>query len=144
MRGLRGGKQAGRAGHTPWCLDPCPRGTPGDAAGEPVAWGSLCRNLRALIREGSRWSAPADHLRAQRADVEILSSADETVQGLRLKSAGRVDRAAGDLKRDMRAERAHTVHVSAEKASRGQWPPEPRVRGASRVLGGERALLREL
>lgn len=108
-------------------------------AGIPlVAWGGLCRNLRALIREGSQWSAPADHLRAQGADVEILSSADETVQGLRLKSAGRVDRAAGDLKRDMHAERGHTVHVSAEKTSRGQWPLEPRVRGESRVLGGER------
>ena len=101
-----------------------------------MAQGGLRRNLRALIREGSRWSASADHLRAQGADAEILSSADETVQGLRLKSAGRVDRAAGDLKRDMRAERGHTVHVSTEKVSRGQWPPEARVRGESRVLGG--------
>ena len=130
MRGLRGNRQGGPATR-PGVWTPVPEGPLGDTARELVAWGGLRRNLRALIREGSRRSVPADHLQAQGADAEILSSADETVQGLRLKTASQVDRAAGDLKRDMRAERGHTVHVSAEKASRGQWPPEARDRGES-------------
>lgn len=123
---------------------PAPEGRLGDTGGELVAWGGLCKNRRALIREGSRWSAPAAHVRAQGADVEILSSAVETIQGLRLQSAGRVDRAAEDLKGDTHAEWGLTVQVSVERASQAQWPCSPGSEVSAEFSVEKRALLREL
>ena len=38
----------------------------------------------------------------------------------------------------MSAEWGLTVQVSKERASGGQWPLQPRVRGEHRVLGGEK------
>ena len=66
MRGWGGGGQPGRAGHTPDVWTPALEGTLGGTGWEP-------QEFESLIRDGSWWSASADHLQARWADTGILS-----------------------------------------------------------------------